>query len=130
MTNYLKLPGSIPRGPTISTCSTVCFRYIKFVASAFIYKEKRFIYTALHYIYYDFLFNFYFFGVLIFHLTFSNVDILASNSHFFYIVFILLNSLAFYAYPPCVLTITISSHVGSYQCFFIWKNKLPLQISF
>ena len=48
--NYLKLLGSIPRGPKISTCSTVCFRYIKFVASALIYKEKRFIYTALHYI--------------------------------------------------------------------------------
>ena len=47
-TNYLKLPGSIPRGPTISTCSTVRFRYIKFVASALIYKEKRFINTALH----------------------------------------------------------------------------------
>ena len=40
----------IPRGLTISTCSTVCFRYIKFVASALIYKEKRFINTALHYI--------------------------------------------------------------------------------
>ena len=33
-TNYLKLPGSIPHGSTIGTCSTVCFRYIKSVAGA------------------------------------------------------------------------------------------------
>ena len=46
--NYPKLPVSIPHGLTISTCSTVCFRYIKFLASALIYKEKRFINTALH----------------------------------------------------------------------------------
>ena len=38
--NYLKLPGSIPRWPTISTCSTVCFRSIKFLASDLIYKKK------------------------------------------------------------------------------------------
>ena len=48
LTNYLKLPGSIPRGPTVSTFSTVCFRCIKFVANALIYREKRFINTALH----------------------------------------------------------------------------------
>ena len=48
-TSYLKLPGLVPRGPTFSTCSTVCFRYIKFVASSFVYEEKRFINTALHY---------------------------------------------------------------------------------
>ena len=32
------------------TCSTVCFRNIKIVESALIYKEKCFINTPLHYI--------------------------------------------------------------------------------
>ena len=41
-TNNLKLPSSTLHGPIISLCSTTCFRYIKIVASALNYKEKRF----------------------------------------------------------------------------------------